>query len=277
VGRRQAIIVSVCIASAAAVIYLFLWGALFPFSPVILGFTRHELRNTVVFVQKGAAFDGYAAIDSLIPGVEAFHDLPFRKKPELFVFRDRKSYLRHSPSRARFCAFSSGRLVISPWALEEAREGKISLETYLRHELSHILLFQHKGILAEFRYPRWLLEGIAVYGSNQMGTSFYPTKEETYALIRKGNFMPPRKFHTRAENRVKLDVPYRMTFMYSEFACIVDRLVERYGRAKFLAYMKSQLERGDHDAVFREVFGVGFDEFIVEFRENAEETGAAMN
>lgn len=261
-----------CIVSTAAVIYFFLWGALFPFSPVILGFTRHELRNTVVYVQNGAAFDGYAAIDSLIPGVKAFHELSFRKKPELFVFRDRKSYLNHSPSKARFCAFSSGRLVISPWALDEARQGKISLGIYLRHELSHILLFQHKGILSEFRYPRWLLEGIAVYGANQMGTSFYPGKEETYSLMREGNFISPGDFHTRREDRVVLDVPYRMAFMYSEFACIVDRLVERYGRAKFLAYMKKLLERGDHDAVFREVFGLGFDEFVAEFRETLGES-----
>ncbi len=77
---------------AAAIVYLFLWGRLFPYSPVIIGFTRHELPRTVVYVQKGTEFDAYAAIDSLIPAVEKFHELTFKKKPELFVFRDKKSY-----------------------------------------------------------------------------------------------------------------------------------------------------------------------------------------
>ncbi len=262
---------------AAAIVYLFLWGRLFPYSPVIIGFTRHELPRTVVYVQKGTEFDAYAAIDSLIPAVEKFHELTFKKKPELFVFRDKKSYLRHSPSKARFCAFSSGRLVISPWVLREAREGRISLEVYVRHELSHVLLFQYKGLLSEFRYPNWLLEGIAVYSTNQMGTSFYPGREETYALMRKGNFMPPRYFHTSKEDCVKLDVPYRMTFMYSEFACIVDRLVETYGREKFLVYMKKMLDRDDHDAVFKEVFEIEFDGFLTNLQKAVQKTGVAVD
>jgi len=96
-----------CMVSAATVMYLFLWGALFPFSPVILGFTRYELPHTVVYVQNGAAFDGYAAIDSLIPGVEAFHELSFRKKPELFVFRDR-TRIMHKKNR-------EDREPVKPW------------------------------------------------------------------------------------------------------------------------------------------------------------------
>ncbi len=76
---------------------------------------------------------------------------------------------------------------------------------------------------------------------------------------------------------MKLDVPYRMTFMYSEFACIVDRLVETYGREKFLVYMKKMLDRDDHDAVFKEVFEIEFDGFLTNLQKAVQKTGVAVD
>ncbi len=252
--------------------YLFLFGKLFTFSPLIVGFEKSEFSNSIIYVQNNTKFNDYAAVDSLIPAVEKFHDLKFKQKPEIFIFRDSLNFIKRSFSKARFSAYSSGRLVISPWALKEAREGKISLEIYVRHELSHILIFQHKGFLSEFFYPKWLLEGIAVYSTNQMGTSFYPAKEETYRMIEQGNFMPPFDFKTKRENKIKLDVEYRITFMYSEFACIVDYLIEKYGKEKFLVYMKELLKSNDHNSVFKETYGLDFDDFIVNFKKHVYDT-----
>lgn len=113
-------------------------------------------------------------------------------------------------------------MVIAPWALTEADNGDLSLEIYLKHELSHSLLHQHLGIIHSFRYPKWLLEGIAVYSSGQMGTSFYPSNKETCQYIEQGNFMPPQYFRTRKEDQFNLEVKYRLPFMYSEFACIAE-------------------------------------------------------
>ena len=255
------------IAAAALLVYFFLWGKLLPYSPFALGFTRHELPHIVVFVEQGAEFSDFARLDALIPEVEDFHDLRFIHKPGLYVFRDEASYAQRSMSRARFCTSYNGNIVVSPWAVREDKEGKISLAIYLKHELSHSLLYQHKGLLTAYRYPNWLLEGIAVYSANQMGTSWYPSKEETYALMRQGNFMPPDCFKTRREDGVRLDVPYRMTFMYSEFGCIVDYLIESYGRDEFLRYMKRLCKTSDHEGVFDSVFGMRFDTFIEHFRE----------
>jgi len=268
--KSRNIIISIIIITVViitgTILYLFLWGFLFPYSPVITGFTKHELSQSIIYIQHGSSYNDFQRIDILIPEVEAFHELKFKKKPELFIFNDKNSYLRHSTSRARFCAFPSGRLIISPWALKEAVEGKISLNIYLRHELSHVLLFQYKGLLSPLTYPNWLLEGIAVYCADQMGTSFYPGKEETYRLIRQGNYMPPQYFHTGKEDRVRLDVKYRATFIYSEFACIVDYLIEQNGKEKFIVYMKSLLKSNDHDKIFKDIYGIEFEQFLRDFK-----------
>lgn len=253
------------LAAVSLVTYNFLFGKLFPYSPLIIGFSRHTLEHTVVYVQHGTHYSGLKEIDALIPKVEAFHELAFRKKPRLFIFEDDASYRQRSISKARFCAFYNGDVVLSPWALREVEKGEISLEIYLRHELSHSLLHQHAGLLRAYRYPAWLLEGIAVYSTGQMGTSWYPSKQETYEKICNGNFMPPEVFKTRKEYRIPLDVKYRATFMYSEFACIVEYLIETYGKDKFLSYMKELLRNGDHDRVFRNIYGIDFSQCVQNF------------
>lgn len=254
---------------AGIVIYTFLFGKFFAYSPVFIGFAKHELSNVVVYIQKGIEHSDYQDFDRLTQPVEDFHQLTFTEKPKLFVFRDKESYLQRSMTKARFYAYPNGSLVISPWALQEAKEGKISLDVYLRHELSHTLLFQHMGTLQAHRYyPRWLLEGIAVYSTNQMGTSWYPSRDETYNAIRKGCFMPPQYFKTKREDEIDLDIEYRLAFMYSEFACIVDYLIGTYGKDRFLSYMKGLLNNRNHDGVFKNNYGIDFDECVQDFRDS---------
>jgi hypothetical protein len=248
--------------------YMLLWGKLFPFSPIFLGFNKHELNNTIVYVQEGAKFNEFNRIDTLTKSVEKFHELKFKHKPKIFIFKDNESYKQRSTSMARFCAFPSGCLVISPWALNDDKQGIISLDIYLRHELSHILIFNYTGLLGAVRYPNWLLEGIAVYSSNQMGTSFYPDKQETYKLIRNGNFMPPEYFKTKMESKVNLDVKYKVAFMYSEFGCIVDYLIINYGEEKFIKYMKTLFEEHDNEVVFSKIYSKSFKSVISDFKES---------
>lgn len=252
--------------------YSFLYGKLFPYSPLKIGFTKYEQPNTVIYIQNGAEFSNFKKIDTLIPAVENFHQLKFISKPEIFIFRDSSSFISRSPSKARFCVFYNGRLVISPWALRESSEGKISLVIYLRHELSHTLIYQHTGIINAIKYPKWLLEGIAVYSSNQMGTSFYPSKKETYELIRKEYFMPPEFYGTKNEENIKLDFDNSIAFVYSEFACIVDYLIQKHGFEKFLTYMKQLIDNPGNNEVFKQIYNMDFGKFISEFKEYVNNT-----
>jgi hypothetical protein len=267
--KIQLTLLTLLIIAAGALLYLFLWGKLFTYSPIFIGFSKHELPRTVIYVQNGANFNDYNKLDSFIPMVEDFHQLKFLKKPKIFIFLDKESYLHRTISKARFNAYPNGSLVISPWALKEAEEGKISLEIYLRHELSHTLLYQNMGTLAAYiYYPQWLMEGIAVYSTNQMGTSWYPSKEMTYGFIKQGNFMPPNYFKTNKEDSVKLNVPYRIAFIYSEFGCIVDYLITTGGKEKFLIYMKTLSHNKNHNKVFRDIYGIDFEKLLMTFKES---------
>ncbi len=268
-GRRRVVALG-CGLLAIGLAQQVCYGKLTAFSPVLLGFSRHETARAVVYRQAGAGWPADIDLDGMIAEVERFHDLRFRRRPELVAFGDVASYRRRSLSRARFCAFSSGRLLISPWALREAAEGRLSLDIYLRHELSHVLIFQHRGFLAELRYPAWLLEGLAVYSTQQMGTTFYPSKADTYRLLRQGNYLPPRWFKTRREDSVPLRVPYRLGFIYSEFGCLVDYLQETHRPERLLAYMKRLLRDSDEERAFQAVYGYSFETCLERFRAQAE-------
>lgn len=272
--RKKTIISLLAVAAVltvASLTYLFLWGKLFTYSPIKPGFTRHELSNTIVYIQHGAQYDVSSVINSSPPAVEKSHKLQFRQKPVIYLFRDKNSYLHRSMTRARFCAYPNGSLVISPWALQEAQEGKISLEIYLQHELSHVLLYQHMGALAAyFCFPRWLLEGTAMYRANQMGTSWYPGKKETCDDITQGNFLDPRDYATAREKKAVLKVKYPVAFIYSEFGCIVDDLVATYGEEKFQQYIRQLSSSCGQGRIFRQVFGVDFNDYLQDFKKRAD-------
>lgn len=243
------------------------FGKLFAYAPYVIGYEKKELQHIDIYAAKGSPLKlETSMMDSIIAGVEQFHELKFLKKPELFFFPDSAAFIQRSPSNARMCVFYNGRLFVSPWAVRESSEGKISLTIYLTHELSHVLLHQHSGIIKSYFYPKWLLEGIAVYSAHQMGTSFYPGKEETYRLIQQGNFMPPEYFKTKKEDEVTLNVHNRIPFMYSEFACMVDYLISRYGKDKFLTYMKLLMTCSDHNRCFQQVYGFDFNRLVDDFK-----------
>jgi len=258
--------------SIIVLIYMFLWGKLFPYSPIVVDFDKYELNNTIIYVQNGATFNEFIRLDTLTRSVESFHELKFKNKPKIFIFKDDESYHQRSVSNARFCTFSSGALIISPWAIKEDKQGIISLEIYIKHELSHILIYNYTGFLGEFRYPSWLLEGLAMYSVNQMGTSFYPSTEDTYKAIRNGNFMPPEYFKTNKEDEININVKYKIAFIYSEFGCIVDYLIKTYGKEKFIKYVKALLDENDNDKQFKKVYSRDFNEVISEFKEFVNKT-----
>lgn len=98
-----------------------------------------------------------------------------------------------------------------------------------------------------------------------MGTSWYPSKEETYEYIRQGNYLSPIYMNTSKEDEAKLNVKYKTTFMYSEAACIVEYLMDVYGRDRFDRYMKQLLVSVNHDKTFKTVYGIEFEKCLQNF------------
>jgi len=264
---------------AGGIVHQLFWGKLFAYAPFFPGFSKRDTAGATIYVQRKARFAEAKAVDAWLSAVEETHGLAFVRKPKIFIFRDDGDYYRRSLSRTRFFTYPNGSILLRPGALQEATEGRISLEIYLKHELSHALLFQHMTTATAYgSFPRWLLEGIAVFRSGQRGTSWYPGKAETLDLIRRGNFFPPDDFGKKRGDFAALGVPNRSAFLYAEFACLVEALIESYGEDRFAAYLKRLMNGGRHVMVFREVFGTDFVDFLRNFRSGgAGKAAAAKN
>ncbi len=244
------------------------WGRLVPFSPVVVGFSKQERDKAFMYTETQPPPADPAMIDRCVVEVEQAHGLAFRHKPEIFFMKTPAAFRRLTGSGTRFKTFPVyGRIFVSPQALEEADQGLISLPIYLKHELSHSLLFQHMSLYRFCRYPSWLLEGIATQTSGMMGHAWYPDRKTTCQLIREGNFLPPRDFGTRNEKAAQLKVTSKAAFLYSEFASIIDDLIENYGQEKVLAYVKGLLTESDDSKLFRATFGLDFDDYLSSFRQ----------
>lgn len=282
-GNKKKIIYTIGSILIALIVYHSLWGLLFPLSPIIIGFDQKEFNRATIYYRKGIDISKYTMIDSLTEEVESFHRLGFKKKVKIFIFDSDKEFAKRTGINTRFVTTPPyGRIFVSGKAEKEIQEGKIHMDVYLKHELSHSLLQQHMSFYRSQYYPGWLLEGVAVYSSNQMGVDGYFTKEETFSKIRDGYFLNPDDWSTtllkpQSENVKNFPVTNKYWFIYSEFGCLVDDLIKNYGKERFLQYMTDLLKEKDDKKEFQRIFGIQHNEYVNDFKHRIESKSEREN
>jgi len=255
----------------AAIIYSFLWGRSFPFSPIIISFEQKELNKAIIYYHKGTNITKFNIVDELVTEVENSHQLKYKRKIKIFICDSNKEIARLTGCSTRFNTHPLyGRIFISGKAKKEYQADKIHLDVYLKHELSHSLLYQNMGLYQSLYYPGWLMEGIAVYNANQMGVDGYFTKEETFDKIENGYFLNPDDWGTILKSQKESVKNFPLTnkywFIYSEFACLVDDLIENYGEEKFIGYMTELLKEKNDKKLFQDIFGIEFNKYLDDFK-----------
>lgn len=270
-GRKKKIVYTIGLILITLTSYHFLWGRLFPLSPIIIGFEQKEFNKAIIYYRDGIDITKLFIIDKLINEVEDFHQLKFEKKVKIFIFNSDKEYKRRTGYKTRFVCFPPhGAIFVSGKAKKEFEKGKIHLLVYLKHELSHSLLEQNIHFYHSYLYyPGWLAEGIAAYSSHQMGIDGYYTREETFAKIRQGYFFNPDDWGTlgkRKRSVFEFQMSNKYWFIYSEFACLVDDLIQNYGKDKLVRYITELLREKDDKKVFLRVFGIQFNEYVDDFK-----------
>jgi len=244
-----------------------LWGRLYFASPVAPGFNRYELAHAIVYVEHGNPMKDFEWVAALIEPTEHFHQLRFVRKPSVYFFSSEVTYARRAGVHAGGVTAPNGVVAIAPWVQRSDVDGTIWVRTYVRHELSHSIIHQNRSWFAMRGQPAWLGEGLASYYANQRGTAKYPDRSETIALIAKGDWVAPNTYGTKSREDHVPEVPSRVLFAYSEFACIVEDLDARFGHEALVQYIHALLSNTDHDAVFRNAFGVDFDTYVDAFRD----------
>lgn len=249
------------------IIYLFLFGRLFPFSPIIIGFKKIEYKNAIVYYHYPDSVNEFSSVESIIEGVERFHGLRFKKKVKIFLTNSDKEYKRFTGTTARCITQPlGGRIFISNRAKNEYRNEKIQFYTYLKHELSHSILYQNMSFIRELSYPTWFMEGIAMYSANQVGTDGYYSYEQTREKIKEGYFVEPSDWGTivssKGESVRNCNLENKYWFIYSEFALIINELIIQNGEDKLIDFMNKTLTNKDFYQLFSNSFGKSFENHL---------------
>jgi hypothetical protein len=270
--KKKWAIVLLCLAVLALfAAYELLLGRLFPFSPVVLEFSRQEYVRAVVYHHQQPESSQLSYLDDLVVVEEKYHGMPFKWKPEIFLCRDDRQYRRLTGGKARFNAIN-GRLFVSQRAQEDARQGTIDLRTYLTHEMSHCLLQQHMPLLRSLKMPRWLLEGTAMDCAGQVGVGIYPSKSTVYDAVARGLFCEPADFGTYLDaekgTAISLPVENKTAFFYSQFGCIVEFLRSSYGAQRYQAFLKDVVAGHglNVERSFERVYGTKLGKEIARFK-----------
>ncbi len=240
-----------------------------PLLPWAPGFQRVASDRAVVFyhpAERAAALGVARRLAAVVAGAESFHGLRFRFPPEVFLPDSEAEYRRLTGGVARFRALPvRGRVFLSPRARRQSARGEIHLDTYLRHELSHALLYQHLGWSGLLGLAPWFEEGLATLSAQQMGVDGYFDRPRVLAWWRLGRAVPPSQYASRFEDSpavAALPDDRRFLFLFAQYAILVDELVVVGGRPRFQDLLDRVLRGEDLNDAFRAEYGRTPDDFF---------------
>lgn len=179
-GLRRTLLLT----ATAITIWSFGYGPLLPWSPIRPGFAAiTDGRVTVVYPEMERLPAPLRAPAALLREAEQFHRLSASRNITVFVCPDWPTAYRVLPRLARHgvggITLVTGAAI---YVLPTVAERRLDPVEFVRHELSHALLYQNRGLLDASRIEEveWLTEGIAVWFGDQKA---YITGNEFLRLV----------------------------------------------------------------------------------------------
>ncbi len=250
------------------VLYLFFWGRLNFICPWLIGFDKIETESSVIYYHKGEVdLRKFPKVDSLIAKVENFHNLKFQRKVQIIISSNSKAHRRFNGHDVKFVTqpFFGRIYILYSREYFQTKEGV--LYSYLQHELSHSIINQNIRNSKLIGYPLWFLEGIATYSSRMSGHDGYPPLDTVKQRIVRGYVINPNdwgKFGMASKGKTANTYPLNdlYKYAYSEFAFIVDDLIEKYGKPKLIRLLHISLNDQDFDIAFKLIYKIDFDDYF---------------
>jgi hypothetical protein len=155
--------------------------------------------------------------------VERMHGRAFLQPPKVFVcdaecFRRFSTLARDVPA----AHFMDSIFMNDPELRKKERQFAVPPESFLIHELTHLLFYQHAGAIAYMRTPAWFREGWAVVVSGGAGAQACTREEAARHLLTGSSFDPSEEgslFRNKTAASYGLPYPvfYRQTAMFIEY------------------------------------------------------------
>ena len=123
-------------------------------------------------------------IKQLVKQAEKSHGINLQKPLTIYLFESHPQFQKYS--RLNKPVMGTGLLGRRIWKSPKIKTlSKETIEAYVFHELSHVLLYQNMSFLRGLLKSSWLIEGIATY-YGQFGMSEYPSHKEVQRMLSEG-------------------------------------------------------------------------------------------
>jgi hypothetical protein len=170
------------------------------------------------------------AMDNSLNTVERMHGKAFLEPPKVFVC-DADCFLRFSTLARDVPAahFMDSIFMNDPELRRKERQFAMPPESFLVHELTHLLFYQHVGAISYMRTPAWFREGWAVVVSDGAGAQACSREVAARHLLAGNSFDPSEEgslFLNKTASSYGLPYPvfYRQAAMFIEYLREVDPL-----------------------------------------------------
>lgn len=268
---KKYLLISAVVVLAAAGGVLF-YGVLFPYLPFVPGFEKKEYGRAVIYYHAGTDPEKYAAAGKLADDVETFYGMKLRGKVGIIVCATEAESTRLAGHAIRFLTCRNGRIIVGGNAGREIESGAIKTEKFIRHELSHSVLFANQSPFTVI--PKWINEGLATYSADLTGSGGYYTFTQVETTIRSGVFWDPRGDEKEEWKNLKKAMPGPSAyFVYSQWAYLLCMMDTRFGREKFKVFIREVISGRSVNAAFEGGFGEKFGNFIERQLEAINEEG----
>jgi hypothetical protein len=143
--------------------------ALFHINPIKLDYNRFDYKECVIYAKAASVDEEYEQVAAALMHNELSHGLHYKKKIQLILCESQREISRYLPLANRSEKLNAG--AFAPWPNTVYITPKIRskygrLQPVLEHELSHILLLQHYGLIRctiLWKKFEWIPEGYAIF------------------------------------------------------------------------------------------------------------------
>lgn len=248
----------------------------FPISKRTTGFNVKKTNKARVLHKDNAYLFISDDIDSLIEFIEKKHGLSTTEPIDLVLCISQNGFRKFTKSNVRAKSYSPrGRIFLNAKLLNQYGNQQELLYIYIKHEISHSIVSQHRSFRGFLRFPGWLDEGMATLFSGMVGNGGYLSKEKVKATIQRGIFFEPEWWGLfwlpeKKESKA-FDIPDKYFFIYSEFALIVQDLIDLYGEESFFQYYRNLLDGQKNENAFVKQIQISFADYINKFKKKMSE------
>ena len=240
------------------IFYLF-WGPLFAWNPIKIGYKKIPVYKATVYVNDLTEKDSVVYhINEIIQEEENFHGLTYVDHFKIVVLKKESNNKRYLP----WLRGSGYSVSVSPLNLiyigPNARKSPSGIESYLKHELSHLLIDQNTSFKKAMKIHKqaWFVEGIAEYLS---GHSFY-SKSELRKLIKLNKVSWTSLTEKSPQNMSWQELQLK----YSYYKYFIEFLVETHGMSKLQEYIKLYINDPEsYNELFVKVYSMDLDEILI--------------